>query len=125
MDYYRARYYHPCLGAFLGRDPIEDDTNLYRYCRNAPSVGADPSGLKWKVMRKGETVAECCRENSGDTVDTLASEIGLDARDSDKWLLRAFGRYYVPNTIYCVWGGVDVVKFNIWPDMTINLGKVR
>ena len=57
LDYYRARYYHPTLGRFMGRDPIgysSDDHNLYRYVGNNPVNRTDPSGLQL------ETIQRCC-----------------------------------------------------------------
>jgi RHS repeat-associated protein len=47
LYYYRARYYHPALGRFVARDPIEydsKDTNLYRYVAGNPVAATDPSG---------------------------------------------------------------------------------
>jgi hypothetical protein len=37
--------YNPDLGTFNQRDPIEADSNLYRYCGNDPIGATDPSGL--------------------------------------------------------------------------------
>jgi RHS repeat-associated protein len=47
LMFYRARYYYPSLGRFLSFDPIEfasNELNLYRYIRNVPNLGVDPSG---------------------------------------------------------------------------------
>lgn len=47
--YYRARFYDPFLGRFVEIDPIgfaADDTNLYRYVRNAPTNSVDPTGTQ-------------------------------------------------------------------------------
>ena len=46
--YMRARYYDAGTGRFISPDPIlwNGDENLYRYARNAPSYGSDPSGLQ-------------------------------------------------------------------------------
>ncbi len=52
LDYYRARYYHPTLGRFVGRDPIgyeAGDANLYRYVGDSPINKTDPSGEGCKV----------------------------------------------------------------------------
>jgi RHS repeat-associated protein len=53
--YYRARYYDPATGRFLGEDPKgfgAGDANLYRYVGNQPTGRIDPMGLDW-----AETVA--------------------------------------------------------------------
>jgi RHS repeat-associated protein len=41
----RNRYYDASLSAFVGRDPIQADANLYRYVGDNPIIGSDPSGL--------------------------------------------------------------------------------
>jgi RHS repeat-associated protein len=45
--YYRARYYDPATGRFLGEDPLgigAGDPNFYRYVFNTPTIFTDPSG---------------------------------------------------------------------------------
>ncbi|MDZ7620317.1 MAG: RHS repeat-associated core domain-containing protein, partial [Patescibacteria group bacterium] len=120
LMYYRNRMYHAELGRFVSRDPMESDPNLYRYCANNPVLLVDPSGLEWIVKRDGQSLAECCRENAGDTEAALAKQIGLDAGDIDKWLTKNDGRSFVPNTVYAVWAGEDVLKI---PGINLNLGK--
>ncbi len=46
-----ARYYAPCIGRFISRDPIGFDggINLYGYCGGDPVNWADPSGLDWSI----------------------------------------------------------------------------
>ncbi|WP_187345732.1 RHS repeat-associated core domain-containing protein [Sorangium cellulosum] len=46
LYYHGARYYAPWLGRWTSADPagMIDGSNLYVYCRNAPSVLSDPSG---------------------------------------------------------------------------------
>ena len=44
----RFRYYHPALGSWLTRDPLDvesDSTNLYEYVQSNPLIACDPSGL--------------------------------------------------------------------------------
>ena len=54
-SYYRARYYDPATGRFLGEDPLEFDSgelDFYTYVGNNPVEYLDPFGLKCitKVM---------------------------------------------------------------------------
>ena len=48
LYYYRARYYDPTAGRFLGGDPIqfEGGINFYAYVGNDPADATDPLGLK-------------------------------------------------------------------------------
>jgi len=48
QSYYRARYYDPATGRFIGEDPVgfEAGTNFYRYVRNGPIIFVDPTGLQ-------------------------------------------------------------------------------
>ena len=48
LYFYRARYYHAALAAFVSRDPIgyaARDVNVYRYVRNNVTAQRDPQGL--------------------------------------------------------------------------------
>jgi RHS repeat-associated protein len=50
LYYYRARYYDPQTGQFIGQDPLSfgaGDSNLYRYVGNSPMNFTDPSGMNW------------------------------------------------------------------------------
>jgi len=58
--YYRARYYDPWLGRFVGRDPIEfrgSKWNLYEYVKGKPSKLVDPSGMQPPVRENGPGIA--------------------------------------------------------------------
>jgi RHS repeat-associated protein len=47
LYFYRARYYDPTVGRFIGEDPIgfaASDANLYRYVHNSPPQWTDPFG---------------------------------------------------------------------------------
>jgi RHS repeat-associated protein len=49
LQFNRARYYAPRVGAWLTRDPIgfaSRDVNLYRYVFNRVTAGGDPTGLE-------------------------------------------------------------------------------
>lgn len=47
LVYYRARYYHPGIARFVGRDPLglAAGINWYSYVSNNPVNLVDPSGL--------------------------------------------------------------------------------
>jgi RHS repeat-associated protein len=51
LCYYRRRYYHPVLGVFVSRDPIDyaGGLNLYGYCSNSPVRYSYPSGLELRI----------------------------------------------------------------------------
>jgi RHS repeat-associated protein len=46
LYYYRARYYDPRGGRFIGEDPAGSSGTLYAYANNNPSRFVDPFGLK-------------------------------------------------------------------------------
>ena len=49
LQYNRSRYYDPSVGRWILQDPLgfgAGDSNLYRYCKNNPVTGTDPSGLQ-------------------------------------------------------------------------------
>ena len=45
LQLHGARWYDPASQRWLSQDPAAADSNLYRYCGNAPTDGTDPSGL--------------------------------------------------------------------------------
>jgi len=46
MYFFNARYYHPPLGRFTARDPLQDDATFYAYCGNGPLDHTDAAGLQ-------------------------------------------------------------------------------
>lgn len=49
---YRARYYDPAVGTFVGEDPLgfgAGDSNLYRYVFNSPTNFTDPDGQSAEI----------------------------------------------------------------------------
>ncbi|WP_339910566.1 RHS repeat-associated core domain-containing protein [Symmachiella dynata] len=52
LAFYRNRYYHPVLGIFLSRDPIEEGWNFYSYVGNKPSQYVDPFGTTKQVCER-------------------------------------------------------------------------
>jgi RHS repeat-associated protein len=57
LYYYRARYYDPSAGRFVGEDPIEFNGgfNFYKYTVNSPINFVDPSGDQ--IGFKGDTLS--------------------------------------------------------------------
>ena len=58
LHYYRARYYDPRVGRFIGEDPIGlagGDVNLYAYVRGNPTRFIDPFGLSPKNFPPART----------------------------------------------------------------------
>ena len=87
LHYYRARYYDPTVGRFIGEDPTAlsasisgSDLNRYAYVSNSPVVRIDPSGLQGvppgdvgrlicEFWRRGPTRQQRCHQqrlNCGD-----------------------------------------------------------
>jgi RHS repeat-associated protein len=57
LQYNHARYYDPKSGRWTSQDPLgfdAGDSNLYRYVRNAPTAGGDPSGMAEPVHGSAE-----------------------------------------------------------------------
>lgn len=126
-------------GRWLSRDPIQegagfvqrepmpeletyleprDEPYLYVFVANDSINSIDPLGL-WKVDRNGGAKAPAQAE-AGDTVADLASLIGLNPADFQKWLtavgtttmptssgqrLTACDKFEIPNTVVAYWAG--------------------
>jgi RHS repeat-associated protein len=73
LYYYRARYYDPSTGRFLGEDQIGNDegANLYLYTRNNPINFNDPSGL-YKLIGFSPGDAQKMR----DAIDSAIKKLG-------------------------------------------------
>jgi len=129
------RWYDPSVGRWLSEDPIEEDSDLYRYCGNSPTDSVDPLGL-WKIQRAGAAKAEVTSEN-GDTIYALGLQIGLDPNQFREWLTIADASrpirvvqppfeiwptdeeleslelcpgqtFQIPNTVYAYWAGFEL-----------------
>ena len=50
LDYFRARCFDADQGRFSGRDPIENQVNVYAYTENRPLDAIDPSGLATTIV---------------------------------------------------------------------------
>ena len=78
LYYYRMRYYHPALGVFTGRDPLELDhvASPYEYTRGTPTSHTDPSGLNCTLS--APPFVSYGRTTSSATAGGLALGAGLD-----------------------------------------------
>ena len=67
LFYYRARYYDPKSGRFVGEDPIRwaGGLNLYGYVGNEPISWRDPWGLKRRSKGSASTTSAVRRRCSG------------------------------------------------------------
>ncbi len=102
--HYRHRTYGPEMGRMYQHDPrgimpnagltnpfvIEDQysdgLNLYEYVVNNPIVLLDPMGLQWYVIRNGGPTATASVLFKPETIDNLASKIGLDTSEFKQWV---------------------------------------
>jgi RHS repeat-associated protein len=73
LQYNHARYYDAATGRWMSQDPLgfdAGDSNLYRYVKNSPAIGTDPTGL-WEIQRHGnKTIA---RANDNDNIGNLVN----------------------------------------------------
>jgi RHS repeat-associated protein len=74
---FRARMYHPGLGRFLQKDPIDfagGDANLFRYCGGDPVNKSDPSGLDVVITLQEATGFARSFDHIGLGVNTTATQ---------------------------------------------------
>jgi len=87
LYYYRARYYDPSVGRFLGEDPLQFDVtnDFYPYVGNNPVLFADPLG--WAKCNK-----KPCDEWVKDILN-LAAEVSrrFNEYNNPKWFLPLVG----------------------------------
>ena len=71
LDYRHARYYAPWLGRWTSCDPagLVDGLNVYRYARDRPSVGTDPTGTQVVWDEEGQV---CRPDEPGDAASVTA-----------------------------------------------------
>jgi RHS repeat-associated protein len=77
-----ARYYDYAAGRWISEDPIgyQDDIHLYRYVRNNPVNGVDPSGKRLLISTGLSTEPQSRRECPG--WGTIATHALLEALES-------------------------------------------
>ncbi|MBI2927419.1 MAG: RHS repeat-associated core domain-containing protein [Verrucomicrobia bacterium] len=85
--YYGYRYYSPSTGRWLSRDPVgESDTpNSSLFTQNEAIDLVDYLGL-WQIKQTGRPRAEVIADCDNDSISKIAKKLGLDPRQSDKWL---------------------------------------
>jgi RHS repeat-associated protein len=89
LYYYRARYYDPKVGAFIGEDPIGpadralDELNAYRYVGNDPVNRLDPTGLGYQKVACEKLLAEIQRIL--ETIRKRIEEQQVGSRDPKVW----------------------------------------
>ena len=114
------RWYDNTTGKWLSVDPIGfncGDANLYRYVGNSSTIKFDAYGLKWTIIRNGETTATAIRDNlQKDTIKDLADILGLNESEYNSWLIPTDQPcvFKIPNTIYAFWGGDEVLGIGQW-----------
>ncbi len=88
--------------------------NLYEFAGNDAVLNADWLGLEWTIERRREPRARVWASSTGDTIESLARKLRLNASEYRKWLRRADGgslperplnpdtcwEFSVPNTAY-------------------------
>ncbi|MDP1561714.1 MAG: RHS repeat-associated core domain-containing protein [Pirellulaceae bacterium] len=140
LYHFRARWYDPATGGFISRDPLGyvDGMSLYR--GYFALSGVDPDGL-WKIIRNKGVPRAFAVSEAGDTIESLAFQIGLRPDEYREWLIFPdhlsvdYGggvssevcsscitrsgvlcpgqTFKIPNTIYQVWVG-EVGNFGQW-----------
>jgi len=90
LYYYRARYYDPKIGRFIGEDPVGyvSGPNPYSYVGNNPAIGTDPTGQIIEVTTK--TVIRSVKQTRGGTpgytyVDWRAQKAPCGQRTNSCW----------------------------------------
>ena len=108
LYYYGYRYYNPSTGRWLSRDPAGEDQggpNLYGFVGNDSVNNSDPFGL-WVINRNKNDNWAWAIAQLGDTVQSLATLIHLNASEANKWLkgwdggqINSCSGYRIPNTV--------------------------
>jgi RHS repeat-associated protein len=104
LYYYRARYYDPKVGRFIGEDPIRfaAGVNFYPYAANAPADFTDPSGLSAEGAARG--LGDVCRffagrSNSAHFQDAVTADLARTPAMED--IRKKFRASKCANGRYC------------------------
>jgi RHS repeat-associated protein len=76
LEWHQARWYNPGIQRWMSEDPsgLGPDSNPYRYCKNSPTNGSDPTGLDDNYTIAGPRGSYILfNVTNGDFQETLAS----------------------------------------------------
>lgn len=136
LMYYRARYYHPELGRFVGRDPIgyRDGTNCYGYVGSQPLIRLDPTGTR-KVATPEYGIDDCTiyvlighTTWTRPVVNKLEREIKSARRKGDDLkcvrlgtiaCISRYNQHQIPNDLEV--SGWPWTTFPLWKSESMNL----
>ena len=120
LYYYGYRFYHPILMRWLNRDPLEEDEgeNLYAMCENSLVDSFDELGLLVVTRESAGKSRRVYQVERGDTIESLAKEVGLDKAEFSKWAKKEKGKIADKKTAMSISGlpnpGCYVSVPNIW-----------
>ena len=81
LSYYRARYYDPSAGRFVGEDPLQfyaGNENFYSYGFNNPINWSDPSGLDPSLWQRLINLIFGTPNSASSSCPTTAAPCGPD-----------------------------------------------
>ena len=96
LYYFRARYYDPAIGRFIGRDPLEYVDGMSMYRGYFALGGMDPSGTLWQHVK--DNIYKATENDGSDTLRSLALQITGDSND---WV--------------CIWPNCGEDKWRLYP----------
>ena len=105
---------------WLNRDPLEEDEgeNLYAMCENSLVDSFDELGLLVVTRESSGKSRRVYQVERGDTIESLAKEVGLDKAEFSKWAKKEKGKIADKKTAMSISGlpnpGCYVSVPNIW-----------
>ena len=110
LVYYNYRHYNLYDGRWCNYDPMPSTENPYMFASNSPLTSVDYIGM-WRITRESSKwQASACAEQ-GDTWQTLAAAVNMDADDIQNWVVpyksqvKVGKTYLIPNTTIRAWYG--------------------